>query len=53
MIKKKCFFFEEKAFSFFKIASLPNWEGAKYAGGNRPSCFLYRRNLSNFSAFSN
>ena len=22
------FFFEEKTFSFFKIASLPNWEGA-------------------------
>ena len=33
-----CLFFEEKSFSSFKIASLPNWEGAKYAGGNRPSC---------------
>ena len=25
------FFFEEKTFSSFKNASLPNWEGAKYA----------------------
>ena len=33
-------FFEEKTFSSFKIASLPNWEGAKYAGVSRPSCLL-------------
>ena len=33
-------FFEEKTFSAFKIASLPNWEGAKYAGGSRPSCWV-------------
>ena len=37
MMKKK-FIFEEKTFSFFKIVSLPNWEGAKYAGGSRSSC---------------
>ena len=39
VMKKKCFFFEEKTISSFKIAFLPNWEGAKYAGGSRPSCF--------------
>ena len=38
MMKKKCFFFEEKVFSSFKIASLLNWEGAKYAGGSWPFC---------------
>ena len=31
-------FFEEKTFSSLKIAALPNLEGAKYAGGSRPSC---------------
>ena len=35
--EKRVFFFEEKTFSCFKIASLPNWKGAKYAGGSRPS----------------
>ena len=35
----KSAFFEEKTFSSSKIASLPNWEGAKYAGGSRPSGF--------------
>ena len=34
------FFFDEKTFSPFQIASLPHWEGAKYAGGSRPSCFI-------------
>ena len=34
--EKKCFF-EEKTFSSFKIASLPNCEGVKYAGGSRPA----------------
>ena len=28
MMKKKCFF-EEETLAYFKIASLPNWEGAK------------------------
>ena len=41
MMQKKCFFFEEKTFSSFKIASLPNWEGAKYADGSRTSCFIF------------
>ena len=36
-MKKECFFFKEKTFSSFKIASLANWEGAKYAGGSGPS----------------
>ena len=36
--EEKVFFFKEKTFSSFKNASLPNWEGAKYAGGSRPSC---------------
>ena len=35
---KKCLFSEEKTISAFKSPSLPNWEGAKYAGGGRPSC---------------
>ena len=34
----RVFFFEEKTFSFFKTASLPSWEGAKYASGSRPLC---------------
>ena len=38
MMRKNYFFFEEKTFSSFKIAFLPNWEGAKYAGGSRRSC---------------
>ena len=37
-MEKECFF-EEKTFPSFKIASLPNCEGAKYAGGSRPSCY--------------
>ena len=37
MMKKQ--YFEKKTFSSFKKASLPKWEGAKYAGGSRPSCF--------------
>ena len=41
MMKKKFFVFEEKTISSFKNASLTNWEGAKYAGGSRPSCFVY------------
>ena len=48
MMKKKCLFFKEKEFSFFKIASLPNWEGEKYSGGNRPSCFKYIRKVFEF-----
>ena len=40
-MKKKCFFFEDKTFSSFKIASLPNWEGAEYAGGSRLSFLVY------------
>ena len=32
-------YFEKKTFSSFKKASLPKMEGAKYAGGSRPSCF--------------
>ena len=32
--------FEEKTFSSFQIAYLPIWEGAKYAGVSRPSCYL-------------
>ena len=39
--EERVFFFEQKTFSSFKIASLPNWEGAKYAGGSRPSCFVF------------
>ena len=38
-VKKYEVFFLRKTFSSFKIASLPYWEGAKYAGGSRPSCF--------------
>ena len=38
MMMEECFFFKEKTFSSSKIAPLPNWEGAKYAGGSRPSC---------------
>ena len=34
--KGKCFFFKEKAFSSFKIASLPSWVGRNYAGDCRP-----------------
>ena len=30
--------FSKKKLSSFDKASLPEWEGAKYAGGNRPSC---------------
>ena len=36
--EEKVFFFDDKTFSSFKIAHLQNWEGAKYAGGSRPSC---------------
>ena len=32
-------FFQGKNIFTFKIASLPNWQGAKYAGGSRPSCW--------------
>ena len=32
-------YLEKKHFLFFKKASSPKWEGAKYAGGSRPSCF--------------
>ena len=39
-MKKECFF-GAKTFSSFKIGSLPNWEGAKYAGGSRPSCIIF------------
>ena len=31
--------FEKKTLSLFKKASPPKWEGAKFAGGSRPSCF--------------
>ena len=50
MMKKECFF-EEKTFSSFKIASLPNWEGAKYAGGSRPSCFSFAQNYKMLKVF--
>ena len=43
MMKKKCFFFEEETFSSFKIASLPNWDGAKYAVGCHSSCFNWNQ----------
>ena len=33
-------FFEDKTFSSYKLASLPNWEGAKYAVGSRQFRFL-------------
>ena len=33
-------FFEEKTFSYLKIASLPDWESAKYAGGSQPSSLI-------------
>ena len=39
MMEKECFFLR-KNFSSFKITSLPTWEGAKYAGGSRPSCLI-------------
>ena len=35
--------FSRETFSSFEIASLPNWESAKYAGGSRPSCSVFRR----------
>ena len=35
--EEKVFFLEEKTFSSFEIAFLPNWEGAKYSGGIRLS----------------
>ena len=34
-------FFEEKTFPSFKITSLSILEGARYAGGSRPSCFFW------------
>ena len=37
MMKKQLF---EKKLSSLKKASLPKWEGAKHAGGSRPSCFF-------------
>ena len=37
------FFSRKKTYSSFKISSLPNWEGAKYAGGSRPSCYYFSR----------
>ena len=36
---KKVFFFGEKTFSSFEIASLPNWVNANYAGDSQPSCY--------------
>ena len=45
------FFFEEKAFSSFKIASLPKWEGAKNAGGSRPSCLFFCTPLTDQGIF--
>ena len=35
MIKIECFF-ERRNLLTFKFASLPNWQGAKNAGGTRP-----------------
>ena len=37
MMKKDCLF--EKKFSFFQNAKAQKWEGAKYAGHSRPSCY--------------
>ena len=34
---KERVFFEKRRFSSFKIASLQNWESAKYFGSSRPS----------------
>ena len=34
-------FFLRKKFSSFKFAILPDWEGAKYAGGSRLTCWYY------------
>ena len=38
--EQKIFFPRKKRFIFqnFKIESLPNWEGAKFAGASWPSC---------------
>ena len=38
--KYEVIFSEQKTFSSFKIASLPDWDGAKNAGGSRPSCYF-------------
>ena len=43
-------YFEKKPLSSFKKASLPKWEGAKYAGGSRPSsCDLYLKKYCQLS----
>ena len=34
-------YFVKKTLSSFKKASLPKWDGAKYAGGSQPSCLDY------------
>ena len=41
--EEKVFFFKERTFSSFKIASVPKWKGAKYVGGSRPSCCRTRQ----------
>ena len=39
---KKSVFFQEKLFISFKIASWPNWEDAKFAGGRRLVSFMIK-----------
>ena len=44
--EERVLFFEEKRFSSFKNAFLPNCEGAKYAGGSRPFClYCFQRSF--------
>ena len=40
----------KKRLSFFKKASLPKWEGAKYAGGSRPSLYYNSYDLNETKA---
>ena len=44
--------FEEKTFSTFKIAPSPLWEGAKYAGGSRLSCFYSIKEEYNYCPYT-
>ena len=42
--EERVFFREKNVFIFLK-PSLQKWEGAKYAGGSRPSCFWFSSNF--------
>ena len=36
--------FSRKNVLIFQVATWPNWEGAKFAGGSRPSCYSFHCN---------